>query len=71
MCLIPNKITKVIKRYKAKLLNVVEVILTGFEGGIILGWAGFFGSPESDSPQPTTFLMVPHPSEKTIIVQHR
>jgi len=53
------------------LLNVVDVILTGLEGGIILGVEGLFGLSESDSPQPTTFLMVPHPSKKTIIVQHR
>ena len=37
-----NKIIKVTKEYKAKLLSVVEVILTGPEGGTIIFWGGFF-----------------------------
>jgi len=71
MYLAPNKIVKVIKEYRAHLLNVVVVTLTGFGGGTTTSGEETSSFGSSLFPPLTSFLIVPHPNEKTIVAQNR
>lgn len=71
MYLAPNKIVKVIKEYKANLLNVVVVILTGFEGGTATSEEEASSLSSSLFPPLTNFLIALHPDGRTIITQNK